>query len=270
MCAKLSIILVNWNTRKLLNKCLNSISLDVFQVGYRETETLVVDNASTDDSVEMVGTKFPWVKLIANAENVGFARAKYRAFKRCGEFLIATISLVLISPLFLIIAVLIKIDSEGPVFFRQERVGHKGKIFEMWKFRTMRNKAEGETGPVWAEEEDPRVTRLGRFLRKSHLDELPQLINVFKGQMSLIGPRPERPVFVDMIADNIPQFYQRLYIRPGITGLAQSRYPYGASLKDAKRKLKYDLLYIERMCWLLDFRVMLWTTKRVLTGEGAR
>lgn len=201
---------------------------------------------------------------------IGFARAKYCIFKRWFDFLVSGLSLAILSPLFLIIAVLIKIDSEGPVFFRQDRVGHQGRIFKMWKFRTMRNNAELETGPVWAEDEDPRITRIGRFLRNAHLDELPQLINVFRGHMSLIGPRPERPEFVNMIHQHIPEFHHRLGIKPGITGLAQVRYRYGASIKDAARKLKYDLLYIKRMCWVFDFQIIIWTMMRVLTGEGAR
>ncbi len=201
---------------------------------------------------------------------IGFARAKYQIFKRCFDVFTASLSLLVLSPLFLIIAVLVKIDSEGPVFFKQKRLGRKGKIFEMWKFRTMRKNAELETGPVWAEDGDPRVTKFGQFLRNSHLDELPQLFNMFKGEMSLIGPRPERRELIKMIDKRIPSFHQRLDITPGITGLAQVRYQYGASVKDATRKLKYDLLYIKKMCWILDFQIILWTAGRVLSGEGAR
>ena len=201
---------------------------------------------------------------------VHFARRKFSHFKGLFDFLVASFGLILVSPLLLIIAVLIKLDSPGPVFFRQERLGKNGIIFKMWKLRTMRHNAEIETGPVWAFEEDPRVTGLGRFLRKSHLDEIPQLINVFKGQMSLIGPRPERPEFVEMINGYGHKFNQRLKVKPGITGLAQVRYTYGASIKDAARKLKYDLLYMKRMCWALDFQIIFWTFGRVLTGEGAR
>ena len=195
---------------------------------------------------------------------------RFQGFKRGFDFLVAGLGLILLSPLFLIVSILIRIDFPGPAFFRQERLGKDGKIFKMWKFRTMNTDAELETGPVWAAEGDPRITRLGRFLRKSHIDEIPQLINVFKGEMSLIGPRPERPVFVEKINGDIPNFNARLRVKPGITGLAQVRYRYGASIKDAARKLKYDLLYIKRMCWILDFQIILWTFGRVLTGEGAR
>ncbi|MFH1678446.1 MAG: sugar transferase [Candidatus Omnitrophota bacterium] len=206
----------------------------------------------------------------AAAMFIHFARRKFSGFKRCFDFIIAALGLIILSPLFFIIAMIIKFDSPGPVFFRQNRLGKDGRIFKMWKFRTMRRNAELETGPVWAAEEDPRTTNLGRFLRKSHLDEVPQLINVFKGEMSLIGPRPERPEIVDVINGHVVTFNKRLKVRPGITGLAQVRYQYGASIRDAARKLKYDLLYIKRMCWVLDFQIIYWTFGRVLTGEGAR
>ena len=201
---------------------------------------------------------------------VHFARKEFEQFKRMFDFIIATLSLILVSPLLLIISILIKLDSAGPVFFKQTRMGRKGNIFNMWKFRTMRDKAEIETGPVWADEDDPRTTNLGRLLRRAHLDELPQLINVFKGEMSLIGPRPERPELREVINGSIPAFDKRLDVRPGITGLAQVRYNYGASIKDAARKLKFDLLYIKRMGWALDFQIIFWTLGRVMTGEGAR
>lgn len=214
---------------------------------------------------------FPWV---IGSSFLGifirFTRRKYPALKRVFDFLAASLGLILLSPLFLIVSILLRIDSPGPVFFKQDRVGKDGKIFNMWKFRTMRVEAELETGPVWAAQDDPRITRLGRFLRKSHIDELPQLINVFKGEMSLIGPRPERMVFVEKINGCVPHYQERLRVRPGITGLAQVRYSYGASIKDAARKLKYDILYIQRMCWMLDLRILFLTVGRVLTGEGAR
>jgi lipopolysaccharide/colanic/teichoic acid biosynthesis glycosyltransferase len=201
---------------------------------------------------------------------IGFARVKYRLGKRLLDSFIAVCSLILLAPLFFILALLIKLESAGPVFFRQVRVGEKGKRFIIWKFRTMRHNAELETGPVWAGEKDPRITRLGEFLRKTHLDELPQLLNVVRGEMSIIGPRPERPEMLEVIEGTFPYFRERLHVKPGITGLAQVRYQYGASLKDATRKLRYDLIYIKRMCWLLDFQIILWTIGRVVTGEGAR
>jgi lipopolysaccharide/colanic/teichoic acid biosynthesis glycosyltransferase len=199
-----------------------------------------------------------------------FIQKRFPLFKRLFDFALSAIGLALLSPLYLILGLLVKLDSSGPVFFKQERMGMNGKVFSIWKFRTMRRDAESETGAVWASEGDPRVTRIGRFLRKSHLDETAQLVNVFRGEMSLIGPRPERPEMIEKINQHIPDFCDRLKIRPGITGMAQARYPYGASIKDAARKLKYDLLYIKRMCWMLELRIFLWTARRVLTGEGAR
>lgn len=215
---------------------------------------------------------FPWaVSCSFMSVFVHFLRKKFVTFKRALDFLVASLGLIILSPLFLIISVLIKIDSPGPAFFnKQRRAGKDGKIFQIWKFRTMREDAEVGTGPVWAGEDDPRITKLGRFLRKSHIDEIPQLINVFKGEMSLVGPRPERPEIIKEINSRIPKFDQRLRIKPGITGLAQVRYSYGATFKDAARKLDYDLLYIKKMCWLLDFRIIYWTLGRALTGEGAR
>ena len=201
---------------------------------------------------------------------VRLARRNYCRVKRAKDLLVSIVGLIVFSPLFAILAILVKVDSAGSVFFNQERVGEKGKIFKMWKFRTMRDNAELETGPVWANDDDPRVTKLGRFLRKSHLDEIPQLINIFKGEMSLIGPRPERPELVEIIKKDVPDFNNRLAVKPGIAGLAQSRYRYGASIKDAARKLKYDMIYIKKMCLLLDIKILFWTTGRVLTGEGAR
>lgn len=201
---------------------------------------------------------------------IRFFRRQYPTLKRIFDALASFIGLVLFFPLFLIIAFFVKVDSPGPVFFRQARVGKNGNLFHILKFRTMRHNAELETGPVWAQDNDPRITRLGNFLRKSHLDELPQLINVFSGHMSLIGPRPERPEMNDMIKQHVPHFDHRLAVKPGITGLAQVRYNYGASIKDAARKLKFDALYMKRMCWLLDFQILIWTMARVLDGEGAR
>lgn len=201
---------------------------------------------------------------------LGVVRRKYLIFKKIFDMGIAIVGLIVLSPLFFIIALLIKIDSAGPVFFKQTRVGKDETIFNIWKFRTMRYNAELETGPVWAKEDDPRTTKIGCFLRKSHLDELPQLFNVLFGHMSLIGPRPERPELAEEINKHVPHFHRRLEIKPGITGLAQVRYAYGASIRDSAKKLKFDLLYMKRICWFLDMQILFWTVGRVLTGEGAR
>ncbi|MBN2121234.1 MAG: sugar transferase [Candidatus Omnitrophica bacterium] len=196
---------------------------------------------------------------------VGMARRNYLFFKRAFDLLAAILGLVILSPLFLIIAILIKVDSSGPVFFRQRRLGLEGKIFNIWKFRTMRENAELETGPVWAYEDDPRITRIGAFLRESGLDALPQLMNVLSGRMSLIGPCSERPELAELIYKHNPDFKKRLKVKPGITGLAQVRFCYTTSFKDALTKLRYDLLYIDKMCWFLDFKIMFWTLANRLT-----
>ncbi|MBN2489779.1 MAG: sugar transferase, partial [Planctomycetes bacterium] len=157
----------------------------------------------------------------------------------------------------------------GPVFFKQRRVGESGQLFEILKLRTMHVDAEAATGPVWAQTDDPRITPVGRILRRTHLDELPQLINVIKGQMSIVGPRPERPVFVDYFRTRLRQYDQRLSVRPGITGLAQICYKYDETHADVRKKLAYDLLYLRKMCMLLDLSILFLTLGR-LTGKGAK
>ena len=191
--------------------------------------------------------------------------------KRAVDILGSAIVLTLLSPAMLMIALLLKGDSPGPVLFAQERVGRFGRMFRIYKFRTMICNAESTTGPVWAQaRNDPRVTRFGRFLRQSHLDELPQLWNVLVGTMSLVGPRPERPCFVKTLAQDIPRYDHRLYVRPGMTGLAQVHYRYDRTISDVKQKLRFDLLYVKRMCLMLDVRILAWTLIVVLTGRGVR
>jgi len=172
-------------------------------------------------------------------------------------------------PLFLLIAALIKIDSSGPAMYRQTRVGLRGRPFLIWKFRSMRQDAE-KSGPQWAQADDPRISRVGRWLRKTRIDEFPQLINVLKGEMSLVGPRPERPVFVQDLRKIIPYYDLRHTVRPGITGWAQVKFRYGASEEDAHVKLQYDLYYVKRLSFALDMRILVQTTQVMLAGEGAR
>jgi sugar transferase (PEP-CTERM system associated) len=185
------------------------------------------------------------------------------------SFSVALLLLLLFAPLFPLIALLIKLDSEGSVFFRQERVGQNGKTFTLLKFRSMRQDAERDTGPVWAKPEDKRVTRLGKYLRRTRLDEIPQLLNVLKGEMTLIGPRPERPNFVQDLSNTIPFYYLRHSVKPGITGWAQINYRYGSSLEDAVEKLQYDLFYIKNISWALDLLIILNTVKTVLVRKGS-
>jgi sugar transferase (PEP-CTERM system associated) len=200
----------------------------------------------------------------------GFARSDLiMAVKRCLDFVLAVIGLCLALPFMLVLAVLIKLDSAGPIFFRQERVGEHGRVFTLTKFRTMVADAERETGPVWAQHADPRVTRLGAMLRRTGLDEIPQLLNVLKGDMSFVGPRPERPSFVADLQQQIPYYLQRLVVKPGITGWAQVRYGYGATLADAVEKLQYDLYYIKNMSIFLDCLIILSTIHKVVFAKVA-
>jgi sugar transferase (PEP-CTERM system associated) len=173
-------------------------------------------------------------------------------------------------PILPVVAVAVRFSSPGPILFSQKRVGRKGEVFTVHKFRTMRQDAEAATGAVWAGQNDPRVTRIGRFLRKTRLDELPQLWNVLKGDMALVGPRPERPEFVHWLQDEVPYYGLRHIISPGLTGWAQTNYRYGASLEDTKRKLEYDLYYIKHMSLALDLLIIFETIKTVLLRRGAQ
>jgi lipopolysaccharide/colanic/teichoic acid biosynthesis glycosyltransferase len=178
--------------------------------------------------------------------------------------------IIILSPLMLIIAGLIKIDSKGPVIFSQDRVGKNKKEFMMHKFRSMVNDAEKLTGPVWAGEDDPRITKMGRFIRKYRIDELPQLWNVLKGEMSLVGPRPERKHFTDSLEKDIPFYAQRFLVKPGLTGWAQISFDYAATVEDSMEKLNYELFYIKNMTTTLDLFILIRTVKIVLFGRGSR
>jgi lipopolysaccharide/colanic/teichoic acid biosynthesis glycosyltransferase len=167
-------------------------------------------------------------------------------------------------------ALAVKLTSPGPVLYRQKRVGRYGLVFDCYKFRTMRADAEAEGGPTWAGDGDPRITPVGRVLRRTRLDEIPQLWNVLRGDMGFVGPRPERPEFVEWLSREIPYYHLRHIIRPGITGWAQVRYQYGASLEESKEKLRYDLYYIKNISLSLDLLILLQTTKIVLLGRGSR
>ncbi len=201
---------------------------------------------------------------------ISFVRKTYYIAKRAFDFVLSIIAVIVLSPLFLFAALLIKLTSKGPVIFTQIRVGKDGRLFKIYKFRTMRVNAEKETGPVWAAKDDPRLIPAGKFLRKSHMDEIPQFFNVLKGEMSVIGPRPERPEFVDQLRKKIPEYERRLAVKPGITGLAQVWHRYDETIEDVKKKIKYDLLYIKKVCLWTDVRIFLRTFRVVFTGEGAR
>jgi sugar transferase (PEP-CTERM system associated) len=192
-----------------------------------------------------------------------------RIIKRGIDISGSIIGLTLLFPVNLMVAIAIKLDSKGPIFYRQERMGEDGKKFRLLKFRSMRANAE-ENGPEWAKVNDQRVTRVGRMIRKWRLDEIPQMVNVLRGEMSFVGPRPERPVFVEQLEEEIPYYSLRNAIKPGITGWAQISYPYGASKEDALEKLKYDLYYVKHMSFLFDLTIIFETVKIVVLGRGAR
>ena len=169
-----------------------------------------------------------------------------------------------------LVALAVRLESSGPVIYRQTRVGRMGRPFEVLKFRSMRTDAEKDRGAQWAQQDDPRVTRIGRFIRKYRLDELPQFINVIRGDMSFVGPRPERPCFVEQLRLVIPYYDERHSVRPGLTGWAQVQYSYGSSVEDAFNKLEYDLFYLKNMSPVFDLAIMFKTTQIVIRGSGSR
>jgi exopolysaccharide biosynthesis polyprenyl glycosylphosphotransferase len=197
-----------------------------------------------------------------------FMPAWEQKVKRFLDIVVSVIILVALLPLWLAVAVAIKLDSDGPVFYRQKRVGRNGARFTMYKFRSMVNNAEEMTGPKWAEKDDPRITRVGRWIRRFRIDEIPQFINVLKGDMSLVGPRPERPYFVDRLKEEIPLYSRRLRVRPGITGWAQVKGDYDSSVEDVKRKLQYDFFYLENMSLRMDLKILLATLYVMVAGRG--
>ncbi len=201
---------------------------------------------------------------------VRFAQKSFAKFKRLLDLLLASFGLFVTLPVLVICAAIIKLTSKGPIIYKQKRVGLSGKVFEIYKLRTMFVDAERFTGAVWARENDPRITPIGRFLRKTHLDEIPQVINVARGEMSIVGPRPERPEMVRDLKTLIMDYEKRLMVQPGITGLAQVSHKYDETIEDVRKKVKYDLLYIKKMCWLVEMRILAQTFVVALTGKGAR
>jgi len=194
------------------------------------------------------------------------SRVHILKLKRILDVLVASVGLLLSAPLSLFCLIIIPLESKGPVFYKQKRCGVGGKVFTVMKFRTMQEDAESGTGAIWADKADARVTRVGGFLRATRIDEIPQLINVLIGNMSLVGPRPERPEFVKTLGENIPFYQERLLVLPGITGWAQVKFPYAASIDAARKKLQYDLYYIKHMSLLLDVAILLKTFKTIVVG----
>jgi exopolysaccharide biosynthesis polyprenyl glycosylphosphotransferase len=205
--------------------------------------------------------------LLAQDPTTGQSAAR---LQRLCDLAIGTAMLVLLLPLMALIALAVRIDSPGPALYRQPRVGRFGTTFTLLKFRSMVVDAEAGSGPLWARQQDPRITRIGRFIRATRIDELPQLANVIRGDMSLVGPRPERPHFVEQLTHAIPFYRQRAYVRPGLTGWAQVNFPYGASVEDAREKLAYDLYYLKNRTIMLDMIILISTVRVVLFRQGAR
>ncbi|MEX0736122.1 MAG: sugar transferase [Bacteroidota bacterium] len=190
------------------------------------------------------------------------------SLKRLLDMVVSAFILVVGLPLWLLVGLIIKLDSRGPVLYKQERVGKNGRLFNIYKFRSMEADAEKSSGPVWALKKDPRVTRVGAIIRRMHIDEVPQFINVLRGDMSLVGPRPERSFFVDKLTEELPLYKRRLKVRPGITGWAQVKHKYDESIEDVKLKLKYDLFYIENMSWRMDLKILFNTLYVMILGKG--
>ncbi len=232
-------------------------------ISYAQSNNGSLVVAPEPGTVALVSTGFAgWI--------VSVARRRFQQFKRAFDLIASSVGLVLVSPLIAFTAVLIKIVSPGPVFFKQERVGYKGRIFDIYKIRTMKVDAEKDTGPIWARENDSRLIKFGKLIRRLHIDELPQLLNVLRGDMSIVGPRPERPVFVEKLSGEISDYRKRINVKPGITGLAQVRHKYDETIKDVRKKVKYDLLYIREMCFMVDLRILLRTVMVAALGKGAR
>jgi sugar transferase (PEP-CTERM system associated) len=201
----------------------------------------------------------------------GFRASRLTRFvKRMLDLSCSIILAIGTAPLMLLTAVAIRLDSVGPALYSQARVGENGRVFKIYKFRSMRSDAEKAGTPVWARDKDDRITRVGRFIRKTRLDELPQLWNVMRGDMSFVGPRPERPFFVEQLAGEIPFYLQRHAVRPGLTGWAQVKYQYGSTVEDAMEKLRYDLYYIKHLSIFFDLTIAIDTVKVILFGKGAK
>lgn len=203
--------------------------------------------------------------------NEGFQKSKVvLAARRVVSTIVATIALVLFLPVILLVSILIKLDSPGPILYSQERVGQYGKGFRIYKFRSMRKDAEVNGGPRWATKDDPRITRVGRIIRLLRIDELPQLFNILRGDIDIVGPRPERPVFVEKLQQMIPYYSLRHSVKPGLTGWAQVMFTYSGTIEESKEKLQYDLFYIKNLSLKLDLLILFKTLKIVILGRGAR
>ena len=231
---------------------------------------VLIENATAIEERLLGIIPLEWLSPGAILFSPGFRlRAPQQVIRRLVSILVASVGLLLCLPILPVIALAVRLSSPGPVFFRQTRVGFRGRLFTAFKFRTMRADAE-PNGAVWATNGDPRITRLGRFMRRTRLDEIPQMWNVLRGDMAFVGPRPERPEFVQWLCREIPYYDLRHMIRPGLTGWAQVRYKYGASLEETKRKLEYDLYYLKHVSIGLDLLIMFETIKTIVLRRGAQ
>ncbi len=242
----------------------------------RELVTLRVQGVRVDDASSALSALTGRVSLRAVKPSWfvfsdGFHRSKWNDLvKRVLDLAFGVIGFVVSIPIMILVAVAVRLDSRGPIIYRQSRVGRMGKFFDVLKFRSMEVDAEKANGAQWASENDPRITRIGRFLRKYRLDELPQFVNVIRGEMSFVGPRPERPCFVEELRKTIPYYDERHSVRPGLTGWAQVQYAYGSSIEDAFNKLEYDLFYLKNMSLTFDLAIIFGTVRIVAGGRGAR
>lgn len=267
------------NLEKVIDRL--SITNIIISLG-RNDEDIIVD------VIERCGDKNIEIKMVPDLYDIISGQAKIaqlysfplidvmpelmpiweKKLKRVMDIVLSLLLLILTAPITIVTSILLKLDSPGPVFYRQERSGLNGKPFRILKFRTMYTDAEKHTGPVWSTKDDPRITRVGKFVRKVRLDEIPQAYNVLKGDMSFVGPRPERPFFVEKLSKEIPLYKRRLKVRPGITGWAQVKHKYDETIDDVKVKLRYDLFYIENMSLRMDFKIIFKTVFVVFFGKG--
>ncbi len=267
------------NLEKVIDRL--SITNIIISLG-RNDEDIIVD------VIERCGDKNIEIKMVPDLYDIISGQAKIaqlysfplidvmpelmpvweKKLKRVMDIVLSLLLLIITSPVTIVTSILLKLDSPGPIFYRQERSGLNGRPFRILKFRTMYTDAEKHTGPVWSTKDDPRITRVGKFVRKVRLDEIPQAYNVLKGDMSFVGPRPERPFFVEKLSKEIPLYKRRLKVRPGITGWAQVKHKYDETIDDVKVKLRYDLFYIENMSLRMDFKIIFKTVFVVFFGKG--
>ena len=257
--------------RKMIhNSCIQEIEITAgISKNNKDTETsdrMGLNREFYQEMVDAVNKHHDYLREVEQMPRIKLPKY-YLTLKRLLDIFVGLTGLILLAPLLLIVSIIIKLDSEGPIIFSQLRVGKKRKLFKMYKFRTMVADADGKTGPVWAAKDDPRLTSVGKFLRNSKIDEIPQLVNLIMGNMTLVGPRPERPFFVNQFVELIPGYTRRLEVTPGITGLAQLRNGYDFSAMDVIRKLRFDNTYIKKMGLTLDIRLLTETFVSTLTGK---